>query len=165
MLLILAFSIIDYRDGDTVELFIDIAMVTIFLLSAVGIFKLKADRLVYCTGINLLNLAILYNVSIGAGGMVALFWLFLSPSLIFFFMLPICSHCKKIRDDKGYWNQLEAYMREHADIRFSHGICPECREKLYPAPKTGEETGEVGNPLKDDSGISELINSLDFFNR
>jgi len=54
-------------------------------------------------------------------------------------IIPICSVCKKIRDDQGYWNQLEAYMREHADIRFSHGICPECREKLYPAPKTGED--------------------------
>jgi CheY-like chemotaxis protein len=41
-------------------------------------------------------------------------------------LLPICMHCKKIRDDKGYWNQLEAYISEHSEVLFSHGICPEC---------------------------------------
>jgi PAS domain S-box-containing protein len=47
-------------------------------------------------------------------------------------MLPICASCKKIRDDKGYWNQIEAYIHEHSDATFSHGICPECAKKLYP---------------------------------
>lgn len=47
-------------------------------------------------------------------------------------MLPICSHCKKVRDDKGYWNQLEEYISSHSDAQFSHSICPECIEKLYP---------------------------------
>ncbi|MGM0426584.1 MAG: c-type heme family protein [Thermodesulfobacteriota bacterium] len=47
-------------------------------------------------------------------------------------ILPICSHCKKIRDDKGYWNQLESYVRDHSDAEFSHGICPECMRKFYP---------------------------------
>ena len=46
-------------------------------------------------------------------------------------LLPICSSCKKIRDDKGYWNQLEAYIRDHAEVEFTHGICPECQKKLY----------------------------------
>lgn len=46
-------------------------------------------------------------------------------------LLPICSSCKKIRDDKGYWNQLETYIQCHTDTKFSHGICPECTEKLY----------------------------------
>ena len=46
-------------------------------------------------------------------------------------LIPICSSCKKIRDDKGYWNLLEAYIEEHSDAFFSHGICPECSEKLY----------------------------------
>ncbi|MFO7606102.1 MAG: hypothetical protein R6W72_07375 [Desulfurivibrionaceae bacterium] len=46
--------------------------------------------------------------------------------------LPICASCKKIRDDKGYWNQIEAYIKEHSEANFSHGICPECAEKLYP---------------------------------
>lgn len=46
--------------------------------------------------------------------------------------LPICSSCKKIRDDKGYWNQIELYIREHSSADFSHGICPECAKKLYP---------------------------------
>ena len=47
-------------------------------------------------------------------------------------LLPICANCKKIRDDKGYWNQIEAYVREHSDAEFSHSICPECAEILYP---------------------------------
>ena len=47
-------------------------------------------------------------------------------------LLPICSSCKKIRDDKGYWNQIEAYIHEHSDATFSHGICPDCTKKLYP---------------------------------
>ena len=46
--------------------------------------------------------------------------------------LPICSHCKKIRDDKGYWNQIEGYIRDHSDAEFSHSICPECAVKYYP---------------------------------
>jgi uncharacterized PurR-regulated membrane protein YhhQ (DUF165 family) len=46
--------------------------------------------------------------------------------------LPICSNCKSIRDDKGYWNQIEAYIRERSDAEFSHGICPDCAKKLYP---------------------------------
>jgi PAS domain S-box-containing protein len=46
--------------------------------------------------------------------------------------LPICGSCKKIRDDKGYWQQIEAYIRDHSEAEFSHSICPECIEKLYP---------------------------------
>ena len=46
--------------------------------------------------------------------------------------LPICASCKKIRDDKGYWNQIESYIQSHSDAKFSHGLCPECAKKLYP---------------------------------
>lgn len=47
-------------------------------------------------------------------------------------LLPICSHCRKVRDEKGYWSQLEAYISEHSDAEFSHGICDDCLNKLYP---------------------------------
>ena len=47
-------------------------------------------------------------------------------------LLPICASCKKIRDDKGYWNQIEEYIRHHSEAEFSHGICPDCFRKLYP---------------------------------
>jgi ligand-binding sensor domain-containing protein len=47
-------------------------------------------------------------------------------------LLPICANCKKIRDDGGYWNQLEHYITEHSAVDFSHGICPECVELIYP---------------------------------
>lgn len=43
--------------------------------------------------------------------------------------LPICSYCKKIRDDEGYWNQVEKYVSDHTDAKFSHGICPACFER------------------------------------
>ncbi|MCP4753507.1 MAG: PAS domain S-box protein, partial [Proteobacteria bacterium] len=46
-------------------------------------------------------------------------------------LLPICASCKKIRDDKGYWNQIETYIEKHSDALFSHSICEECAEKLY----------------------------------
>ncbi|MFA5846094.1 MAG: transporter substrate-binding domain-containing protein [Thermodesulfovibrionales bacterium] len=46
-------------------------------------------------------------------------------------MLPICSYCKKIRDDKGYWKQVEVYISEHTDTMFSHGMCPDCAKKAY----------------------------------
>lgn len=47
-------------------------------------------------------------------------------------MLPICSSCKKIRDDEGYWNQIESYIRKHTNADFSHGLCPGCAHELYP---------------------------------
>ncbi|UCG77318.1 MAG: hypothetical protein JSV21_06905 [Nitrospirota bacterium] len=47
-------------------------------------------------------------------------------------MLPICSSCKKIRDDSGYWTQIESYVREHSEAEFSHGLCPDCAKILYP---------------------------------
>lgn len=47
-------------------------------------------------------------------------------------MIPICSNCKKIRDDSGYYQQLEQYISSHSDARFSHGLCPDCIPKLYP---------------------------------
>jgi len=45
-------------------------------------------------------------------------------------MLPICAYCKKIRNDRNYWQQVENYISEHSEVKFSHGICPECYEKL-----------------------------------
>ncbi|MCF8108587.1 MAG: PAS domain S-box protein [Desulfohalobiaceae bacterium] len=47
-------------------------------------------------------------------------------------LLPICAHCKKIRDDQGYWSQIESYIQNHSDANFSHSICPECAREHYP---------------------------------
>jgi hypothetical protein len=68
-------------------------------------------------------------------------------------LVPICSSCKKIRDDKGYWTQIEAYIKAYSDVEFSHGICPECAAKLYPTssaanstqPDDSEQQGVVEN--------------------
>jgi hypothetical protein len=47
-------------------------------------------------------------------------------------LLPICASCKKIRDDQGYWKQIEIYISDHSEADFSHGICPDCSKRLYP---------------------------------
>jgi hypothetical protein len=62
-------------------------------------------------------------------------------------LIPICSSCKKIRDDKGYWNQLEQYIYEHSEAKFSHGVCPECAEKLY---------GELYKKMKNKQDVTSL---------
>jgi hypothetical protein len=47
-------------------------------------------------------------------------------------IVPICAGCKKIRDDQGYWKQVEVYLQEHTEAEFSHGLCPDCKKRLYP---------------------------------
>jgi len=53
-------------------------------------------------------------------------------------LLPICARCKKIRDDKGYWNHIEKYIQEHTDAQFTHGYCPDCARELFNAMENGE---------------------------
>jgi PAS domain S-box-containing protein len=48
-------------------------------------------------------------------------------------LIPICTHCKAVRDDKGYWQQVDSFMREHSNAQLSHSICPECAQKMMPA--------------------------------
>ena len=52
-------------------------------------------------------------------------------------ILPICARCKKIRDNTGYWNQVEAYIRAHSMADFTHGLCPDCEEELYKRGRSG----------------------------
>jgi ligand-binding sensor domain-containing protein len=67
-------------------------------------------------------------------------------------LLPICSNCKKIRNDKGYWDQIEGYIQKHSEAQFTHGICPECAEKLYgdifykKIPKQKKSTTHLPSP-------------------
>ncbi len=57
-------------------------------------------------------------------------------------IVPICANCKKIRDDAGYWQQVEVYVRDHTEAEFSHGLCPDCMQALYPdLYHPGEEEG------------------------
>jgi len=59
-------------------------------------------------------------------------------------LLPICGFCKKIRDDQGYWTQIESFLTQHSDLFFTHGLCPDCLEVYYPEyslPKTPEKPG------------------------
>ena len=58
-------------------------------------------------------------------------------------LLPICASCKNIRDDKGYWQQLETYLEKHTDARFSHGLCDKCMEKHYSHEDWWPEKGNV----------------------
>lgn len=54
-------------------------------------------------------------------------------------LIPICSHCKKIRNDRGYWEQLEVYIRNHSEAEFTHGLCPDCVKKYF-----GNYTANIG---------------------
>lgn len=54
-------------------------------------------------------------------------------------VVPICSSCKKIRDDQGFWNQIETYIRDHSEAEFSHGLCPDCAKTLYPGVNFPED--------------------------
>lgn len=64
-------------------------------------------------------------------------------------MVPICSSCKKIRDDKGFWTQIESFMKAHGDVEFSHGICPDCAGKLFPS--VNKSRGKEGIGISDTS--------------
>lgn len=67
-------------------------------------------------------------------------------------LLPICSSCKRIRDDGGYWNQLETFIKEHSQAELSHSICPTCAKQLYPdhvEALTGTKDKSVNGPLED----------------
>jgi DNA-binding response OmpR family regulator len=68
-------------------------------------------------------------------------------------LIPICCHCKKIRNDRGYWQQLEAYFEEHSLAEFTHGICPDCIMTHYPpmSPGTGNSTLKKPDALPGDS--------------
>jgi len=231
---ILMFGVVDFFEGDTLELLVDVALVAILAAGLVAIFKYNKDRPAYRVALNMLALGVLYNVYIGAGNEAALYWVFVLPPLLFFFLgsrdglisvgfvlllmslllflpglvhaydygmktgfrffpslffvavigyglessryrfsdmlrreheelleekanlekalkqiktlhglLPMCASCKKIRDDSGYWKQIEAYLYEHSDAKFSHGICPDCAKELYPDIKIYNDEGEA----------------------
>jgi DNA-binding response OmpR family regulator len=61
-------------------------------------------------------------------------------------LLPICAYCKKVRDDGNYWHQVESYISDHTDVRFSHGICPECLAQAHKEMDEREAAQESGTP-------------------
>ncbi len=63
-------------------------------------------------------------------------------------LIPICASCKKIRDDKGFWHQVEVYVKDHSEADFTHGICPDCLVKLYPKSKTSKKIMERAKKKK-----------------
>jgi len=63
-------------------------------------------------------------------------------------LLPICSNCKKIRDDDGYWHDVATYIRDHSEADFTHSMCPSCYEKLYPESFKKRTTGQLAQPQK-----------------
>lgn len=59
-------------------------------------------------------------------------------------LLPICASCKRIRDDQGYWQQIEAFIRDHSEAEFSHSVCPECAEELYLKSLARSDSEQIG---------------------
>lgn len=228
--LVIAFAIIDFFEGDTVEVWINIFIGFILIAWLLGIQLANADLMIYRSGLVLLCAAFFYNVAIGSEEGTAIYWLFPFPLVFLFFLgekegavasalfifvlglilfnpfpfhfysypkaisfrflaslllvslvayglevsrgkygnlfarnqaclhmekkqleratdeikhlsglLPICSQCKKIRDDAGYWQQVEVYVRDHSEANFSHSICPDCIALLYPEIKKAME--------------------------
>jgi hypothetical protein len=222
--LMTGFAIVDYFEGDKIEMLMDILSGLVFVAGFIGIKKFNSDMTVYRLALLLLSLDLLYSISIGAGNGTVVYWLFPFPVAFMFFLgnkegimfsgiflvilssllinpfsleiysydisisirfiasllfltliiygleaslekygrmlveknntllkekqhlekalkenntlsglIPICSNCKKIRDDEGYWHQVEVYVRDHSDANFTHGICPDCLKKLYPS--------------------------------
>ena len=74
-------------------------------------------------------------------------------------LLPICANCKRIRDDKGYWNLLESYIKEHSGTEFSHGICPPCMKLLYPGFKVSQELEDEHSDHECEHPEHEAFNS------
>ena len=62
-------------------------------------------------------------------------------------IIPMCASCKKIRDDEQYWHRVEKYFSDHLEIKFSHGLCPDCAHKLYPEYFPTTELAEEGSNL------------------
>jgi two-component system, response regulator PdtaR len=63
-------------------------------------------------------------------------------------LLPICAYCKKVRDDRGYWQQVDLYLQEHSEVQFSHGLCPECCQQHYPDVFSSENGPTGTQPLR-----------------
>lgn len=74
-------------------------------------------------------------------------------------ILPICASCKKIRNDQGYWQKVEEYLRERAHIKFTHGLCPDCFDTLYPELKRFREQA-TDNAGQDQRRQPEVIQGL-----
>ena len=214
--------VINYLEGDYLEIGVDLAAILIMAFGYVAIKKMGTDAIVYHICHFLLTLVVFYSVAIGAGRGSVLFYVFAIPPLYFFFFgkkegliwvfillaglcilmfapgivgghsydtgvtwrflltlsivtiityglasyiyavgnllekknraltqekqhleralkeiktlsgfIPICSNCKKIRNDKGRWEHVEVYIRDHSDADFSHSICPECSRILF----------------------------------
>ena len=74
-------------------------------------------------------------------------------------LIPICAGCKKIRDDEGFWQQLESYLSRHSDAIFSHGLCPECVKRLYPDFVETANNVPPPGPANDSDGTLEPAKS------
>lgn len=72
-------------------------------------------------------------------------------------ILPICSSCKKIRDDKGDWQQIETYLQAHSEIKFTHGICPDCLKNLYPDLVSKEKKPKGQDLLKQSKPVTDFV--------
>lgn len=77
-------------------------------------------------------------------------------------LLPICASCKNIRDDQGYWRQIESFIREHSEADFSHGICPDCVRKMY--PEIADDILTKGR-AEDERQRPKVVASRNYFNR
>ena len=76
-------------------------------------------------------------------------------------ILPICSSCKKIRDDNGFWYEIERYIASHSQVEFSHSICPDCEEELYPEYSKKRDSAANGRRSTDDRQAPQEVTFIE----
>ena len=76
-------------------------------------------------------------------------------------ILPICSSCKKIRDDNGFWYEIELYIASHSQAKFSHSICPDCEEELYPEYSKNRDSAANGRRSTDDRQAPQEVTFIE----
>jgi hypothetical protein len=70
-------------------------------------------------------------------------------------LVPICASCKSIRNDEGFWTQIELFLQEHSDAEFSHGLCPPCQERLFPDLRSKADEAEPSEPASSPEAPNE----------
>ena len=106
---------------------------------AIAVFQVPSGRLadiygrrkIFVVGL-ILNIIAVFFCSISNSAVMLIIFRVLQG------IIPICASCKRIRDDSGYWEQIETYINKHSGADFSHGICPDCMKKLYPDTGPGK---------------------------
>jgi len=136
----LAYGLYNFVTEQYILSTIVVVYTTILFISWFIARKKSLAKTIYRSNVFLFMTIMIYLLTVGGSSGSLILWMYTLPLVAFFLfgekegivwssLLPICSGCKRIRDDEGYWNQLEDYIQEHSEAEFSHGYCPDCSDK------------------------------------